>query len=73
MSLIHVESELAGTVWSVPVSLGETVEEDDPLVMIESMKMEIPICAPRNGVVKEINVTQGDLISAGQVVVILES
>ncbi|MCE8539510.1 acetyl-CoA carboxylase biotin carboxyl carrier protein subunit [Ruegeria sp. WL0004] len=73
MSLIKVESELAGTVWSIPVSPGEKVEEDDPLVMVESMKMEIPISAPRAGVVTEINVAEGDLISAGQVVVVLES
>lgn len=73
MSLINVESELAGTVWSIPVSAGETVEEDDPLVMVESMKMEIPISAPRDGVVKEIKVAEGDLISAGQIVVVLES
>lgn len=73
MSLINVESELAGTVWSIPVSPGETVEEDDPLVMVEAMKMEIPISAPRDGVVKEIKVAEGDLISAGQIVVILES
>lgn len=72
MSLIDVESELAGTVWSIPVSPGDTVAEDDPLVMVESMKMEIPISAPRDGVVKEIKVAEGDLISAGQVVVILE-
>lgn len=73
MSLIHVESELAGTVWSIPVSPGDPVDEDDPLVIVESMKMEIPISAPRNGVVKEIKVAEGDLISAGQVVVILDS
>ena len=73
MRVTHVESELAGTVWSIPVSCGETVAEDDPLVMVESMKMEIPILAPRDGVVKEIKVANGDLISAGQIVVILES
>ena len=73
MSLITVKSELAGTVWMIPVSQGDAVEEDDPLVMVESMKMEIPISAPRDGVVKEIRVSEGDLINAGQVVVILES
>lgn len=72
MSITNVESELAGTVWSIPVSPGETVEEDDPLIMVESMKMEIPISAPHDGVVKEIKVTKGDLISAGQIVVVLE-
>lgn len=73
MSLIQVESELAGTVWSIPVSLGETVQEDAPLVIVESMKMEIPISAPRDGVVTEIKVAQGDLISSGQIVIILKA
>ena len=43
------------------------------LVVLESMKMEIPISAPRNGVVREIKVAEGDLIAAGQIVVVLES
>ena len=73
MSLIPVESELAGSVWSIPVSLGDSVAEDDPLVMVESMKMEIPITAPQAGIVKEIRVGEGELINAGQIVVILES
>ena len=42
MPLIQVSSELAGTVWSVPISPGDRVEEDDPLILVESMKMEIP-------------------------------
>jgi len=72
MPLINVESELAGTVWSISFSVGDRVEEDDPLIMVESMKMEIPITAPRDGVVKEIKVAKDDLISAGQIVAIIE-
>lgn len=72
MPLIQVSSELAGTVWSVPISPGDRVEEDDPLILVESMKMEIPILAPSDGTVKEIRVAKDDLIAAGQIVVVLE-
>jgi biotin carboxyl carrier protein len=71
MADLRVRSEIAGSVWKVEVTVGDTVAEDDPLVILESMKMEIPLVAPRSGVVKEILVAEGEPIAEGDIAVIL--
>ena len=71
MADLRVRSEIAGSVWKIEVAVGDTVAEDDPLVILESMKMEIPLLAPRSGVVKEILVAEGEPIAEGDVAVIL--
>lgn len=69
---MDVKAELVGNVWKVVASPGDKVEEDDVLVILESMKMEIPVTAPRAGTVKEIRVNEGDVVKEGQVVAVLE-
>ena len=71
MAELRVRSEIAGSVWKIEVAVGDTVGEDDPLLILESMKMEIPLLAPRAGVVKEILVAEGEPIAEGVVAVIL--
>lgn len=71
MAEIRVRSEIAGSIWKIEVAVGDTVAEDDPLIILESMKMEIPLLAPRAGVVREILVTEGEPIAEGDVAVIL--
>jgi acetyl-CoA carboxylase biotin carboxyl carrier protein len=71
MAELRVRSEIAGSVWKIEVTVGDSVAEDDPLVILESMKMEIPLLAPRSGVVKEILVAEGEPIAEGDVAVIL--
>ena len=71
MAELRVRSEIAGSVWKIEVAVGDTVAEDDPLVILESMKMEIPLLAPRSGVVREILVAEGEPIAEGDVAVIL--
>ena len=71
MAELRVRSEIAGSVWKIEVAVGDTVAEDDPLVILESMKMEIPVVARRAGVVKEILVAEGEPIAEGVVAVIL--
>jgi acetyl-CoA carboxylase biotin carboxyl carrier protein len=71
MAEVRVRSEIAGSVWKIEVAVGDEVSEDDPLVILESMKMEIPLQAPRSGVVKEILVAEGEPIAEGEVVVII--
>jgi acetyl-CoA carboxylase biotin carboxyl carrier protein len=71
MADLRVRSEIAGAVWKIEVAVGDTVAEDDPLVILESMKMEIPLLAPRSGVVKEILVAEGEPIAEGDIAVIL--
>jgi len=72
MSELKVRSEIAGSVWKIEVAIGDSVAEDDPLIVLESMKMEIPLLSPRAGVVRESLVSEGDPIGEGDVAVILE-
>jgi len=72
MSIENVESEATGTVWEIVAEVGRSVEEGDDLLILESMKMEIPICATCDGVVKEIRVAKGAAVSEGDVVVAIE-
>ena len=71
MAELRVRSEIAGSVWKIEVAVGDTVAEDDPLLILESMKMEIPLLSPRAGVVKEILVAEGEPIAEGVVAVVL--
>jgi acetyl-CoA carboxylase biotin carboxyl carrier protein len=71
MADLRVRSEIAGSVWKIEIAVGDSVAEDDPLVILESMKMEIPLLAPRSGVIKEILVAEGEPIAEGDVAVII--
>ncbi|WP_116819151.1 urea carboxylase [Pseudomonas savastanoi] len=66
-----VDSHIAGNLWQVQVQPGERVEAGDVLVILESMKMEIPLLAPVAGVVQEVRVQPGSAVRAGQRVVVL--
>jgi acetyl-CoA carboxylase biotin carboxyl carrier protein len=72
MARIEVKSEITGTVWQVKSKAGDKVESGDTLVVIESMKMEIPVIAEDGGTVKEILVKEKDPVAEGQVIAILE-
>lgn len=72
MAKIEVLSEITGTVWQIKVSPGDRVEAGDILIVIESMKMEIPVIAEDGGVVKEILVKPTEPVAENQVVAILE-
>jgi acetyl-CoA carboxylase biotin carboxyl carrier protein len=70
--LIDVEAHITGTVWKIEVELGDSVEEGDTVVILESMKMEMPVEAEDPGVVKEIVVEEGQSVSEGDTLVVLE-
>ena len=72
MAIIDVESEIAGKVWKIEAQVGETLDEDDAIIILESMKMEIPVDAPEDGKVVKILVGEGDPVEEGQVVAKLE-
>jgi acetyl-CoA carboxylase biotin carboxyl carrier protein len=72
MAALRVKSEIAGSVWKIEVTVGDQVAEEDPLIILESMKMEIPLLAPRAGRVTEILVSEGEAIAEGDVAVVLE-
>ncbi len=67
-----IESHIAGNLWQVSVTEGTRVEAGDVLVILESMKMEIPLTAPVAGVVKEVRTQPGSPVRAGQRVVVIE-
>jgi acetyl-CoA carboxylase biotin carboxyl carrier protein len=69
--MAEVCSEVSGSVWKIEVAVGQAVSAGDTLVIVESMKMEIPVEAPAAGTVAEIRVAQGDPVSEGSVVVVL--
>jgi acetyl-CoA carboxylase biotin carboxyl carrier protein len=70
--LPDVEAHITGTVWKIEVEVGDSVQEGDAVVILESMKMEMPVEAEDPGVVKEIRCTEGQSVSEGDTLVVLE-
>jgi acetyl-CoA carboxylase biotin carboxyl carrier protein len=68
MATIELKTDITGTVWKVLKHSGDAVDEDEPVMILESMKMEIPVSAPESGVVREVLVKEGDTVSDGTVV-----
>ena len=68
----EVEAHITGTVWKIEVDVGDNVDEGDTVVILESMKMEMPVEAEDPGVVKEIRVEEGQSVSEGDTLVVLE-
>ena len=69
---MDIKSEISGKVWKIEAGPGTDVEEDDPIIILESMKMEIPVAALRDGKVTEILVAEEELVEEGQVVARME-
>jgi acetyl-CoA carboxylase biotin carboxyl carrier protein len=65
--MAELKAEMAANVWKVLVEEGTLVDADQELVILESMKMEIPVVAPTRGVVSELRVREGDQVSEGDV------
>lgn len=72
MAVERIKSEITGKVWKLEAKPGDRVDEEQPIIIIESMKMEIPVLAPAAGVVKEILVKEGDDVAEGQDVAVVE-
>ena len=70
--MAEVKAELVGNIWKIVVEVGQTVEEDDTLMILESMKMEIPITTPISGSVTQILVAEGQVVQEGQTVAVVE-
>ena len=68
-----VPAHIPGNVWKVSVAAGATVQEGEPLLIMESMKMEITIVAPRAGRVREVRCAEGRPVNAGETLVVLEA
>ena len=68
----NVEAEMVANVWKVVAQAGDRVEEGQTLVILESMKMEIPVIAEAEGVVKEIAVNEGDVVQEGDLIAVID-
>ncbi len=70
--MADVMAEMVANVWKVVVQPGALVAEGDPLVILESMKMEIPVEAPVAGTVREVRVAEGGVVQEGDVIAVIE-
>ena len=68
----NVEAEMVANVWKVLVAPGATVAEGDTLVILESMKMEIPVEAPVAGTVSAVNVDEGGVVQEGDIIAVID-
>ncbi len=68
----EVEAQIAGNVWKIEKAPGDSLEEEDVILIIESMKMEIPVEAPCDGTISEIRVAEGDSIEEFDVLAVID-
>ncbi|MBU5466661.1 acetyl-CoA carboxylase biotin carboxyl carrier protein subunit [Virgibacillus sp. MSJ-26] len=68
----EVKANMAGNVWKITVSEGDKVDEDQDVVILESMKMEIPIASEYEGSVKELKVAEGDFVNEGDPLLVID-
>ncbi|HKA67315.1 MAG TPA: acetyl-CoA carboxylase biotin carboxyl carrier protein subunit [Solirubrobacterales bacterium] len=70
--MADIEAQITGNVWKIEVAVGDEVSDGDTVVILESMKMEIPVEAEDDGTVKEIRCEEGQAVSEGDVLLVLE-
>ena len=70
--MANVEAEMVANVWKVLIQPGQQVTEGETLVILESMKMEIPVESPVAGTVKEVRVEEGGVVQEGEVIAVVE-
>jgi biotin carboxyl carrier protein len=68
----QIEAQITGSVWKIERAVGDIVNEEDVLMILESMKMEIPVEAPCAGRIREIRVQEGQAIEEGSVLAVIE-
>ena len=69
---MNVVTEVAGKVWKIEARRGAQLAAGDTILIVESMKMEIPVAAPQSGRLLEIRVREGDAVSEGEVVAVMQ-
>ncbi|MGE4336473.1 MAG: biotin/lipoyl-binding carrier protein [Pigmentiphaga sp.] len=72
MSRMEVSSEVTGKVWKLDASAGQKIDKGDVLIIVESMKMEIPVVSPQAGLLLELLVTEGETVEEGQIIAVIE-
>ena len=73
MATLDIRTEITGNVWKIVKAVGDRVEEDEAIMILESMKMEIPVTAPEDGAVTEILAGEGATVTEGTVVARIEA
>ena len=68
----EIRAEMVANVWKIVVTQGDSVADGDTLVILESMKMEIPVLAESDGVVVALHVAEGDVVQEGDVIAVIE-
>ncbi|MGI8647738.1 MAG: biotin/lipoyl-binding carrier protein [Mycobacteriales bacterium] len=68
----EIRAEMVANVWKVVASMGDTVSDGDTLVILESMKMEIPVLAESDGTITELAVAEGDVVQEGDLIATIE-
>jgi acetyl-CoA carboxylase biotin carboxyl carrier protein len=73
MTTLTIRAEITGTVWKIVAQEGDMLQEDDTIMILESMKMEIPVFAPEDGRIAKLLVAEGAQLREGQELVVFES
>jgi acetyl-CoA carboxylase biotin carboxyl carrier protein len=68
----EIESPMTANVWKIQVAVGDSVEDGDTVVILEAMKMEIPVEAEESGTVAEIRCAEGSAVEEGEILMVLE-
>lgn len=68
MSMIELKADITGNIWKIVKTVGDNVAEDEPVMIMESMKMEIPVTSTEAGVLMELCVSEGQTVENGSVV-----
>ncbi|WP_326644361.1 biotin/lipoyl-binding carrier protein [Streptosporangium sp. NBC_01755] len=70
--MAEIRAEMVANVWKILVAEGDTVEDGDTLLILESMKMEIPVLTEDSGVIAKLQVAEGDVIQEGDLIAVIE-
>jgi acetyl-CoA carboxylase biotin carboxyl carrier protein len=73
MARLEIRSEISGRVWKIEARSGDRLDVDTTILIIESMKMEIPLASPAAGLLVEVCVAEKDMVEEGQVVAVLNA
>jgi acetyl-CoA carboxylase biotin carboxyl carrier protein len=68
----EIKASMAGSIWKINVDIEEEVEAGQDVVVLESMKMEIPITTEKSGIIKALKMAEGDFVNAGDVILVIE-
>ena len=70
--MADIEAHITGNVWKIEVGVGDEVADGDTVVILESMKMEMPVESPASGTIREIKIKEGEAVDEGKVLAILD-